>query len=108
MIGTLIDRLKIKIAEISSFTVALNTITLSLHTVKWRYFMNNYDNFFLPVTDLEKAREFYQKTLGLPVKFDFSEMGMTAFKVGNQEPAIILKRYKQISRCATNDLVCGR
>ena len=53
--------------------------------------MNNYDNFFLPVTDLEKAREFYQKTLGLPVKFDFSEMGMTAFKVGNQEPAIILK-----------------
>ena len=29
--------------------------------------------------------------LGLPVKFDFSEMGMVAFKVGDNEPAIILK-----------------
>jgi|SRR5690242_2212803 predicted enzyme related to lactoylglutathione lyase len=53
--------------------------------------MKDYDNFFLPVTNLEKAKTFYEKTLGLPVKFDFSEMGMTAFKVGNQEPAIILK-----------------
>ena len=29
--------------------------------------------------------------LGLPVKFDFTDMGMIAFKVGDNEPAIILK-----------------
>ncbi len=52
---------------------------------------NDYDNFFLPVTNLEKTKEFYQNTLGLPVKFDFSDRGINAFKVGNQEPAIILK-----------------
>jgi len=53
--------------------------------------MKDYDNFFLPTTDLNKAKEFYENVLGLSVKFDFSEKGMVAFKVGNQEPAIILK-----------------
>lgn len=53
--------------------------------------MINYDNFFLPSSDLKKGREFYQNLLGLPVKFDFSNMGMIAFKVGDNEPAIILK-----------------
>jgi predicted enzyme related to lactoylglutathione lyase len=52
--------------------------------------MNDYDNFFLPVDDLEKAKEYYQK-IGLSMKFDFSDQGMVAFKVGSQEPAIILK-----------------
>ncbi len=53
--------------------------------------MKDYDNFFLPATDLEKGKEFYNDTLGLPIKFDFSDKGMVAFKVGDQEPAIILK-----------------
>ena len=53
--------------------------------------MKDYDNFFLPSGDLQKGKEFYQGILGLPVKFDFSEMGMVAFKVGESEPAIILK-----------------
>jgi len=53
--------------------------------------MNDYDNFFLPSTDLKKGREFYQDILGLQVKFDFSNIGMVAFKVGNNEPAIILR-----------------
>jgi predicted enzyme related to lactoylglutathione lyase len=53
--------------------------------------MNDYDNFFLPVTDMNKAKEFYSTVLGLPVKFDFSERGMVAFPVGNQEPALIVK-----------------
>lgn len=56
--------------------------------------MKNYDNFFLPVNNLEKAKEYYQK-LGLSIKFDFSDNGMIAFKVGNQEPAIILKDTKK-------------
>jgi len=53
--------------------------------------MKNYDNFFLPSGDLKKGKTFYQDILGLPVKFDFSSMGMIAFKVGDNEPAIILK-----------------
>ena len=53
--------------------------------------MKDYDNFFLPSNDLKKGKEFYNDLLGLSVKFDFSNMGMIAFKVGNNEPAIILK-----------------
>jgi len=55
--------------------------------------LKNYDNFFLPATDLEKGREFYQSILGLPVKFDFSAHGLLAFKVGSEEPAIILRSH---------------
>ncbi len=51
----------------------------------------DYDNFFLPSGDLKKGKEFYQNILGLPIKFDFSDIGMVAFKVGDNEPAIILK-----------------
>jgi predicted enzyme related to lactoylglutathione lyase len=53
--------------------------------------LKNYDNFFLPATDLEKGREFYWGMLGLPVKFDFSARGLLAFNVGDEEPAIILR-----------------
>ena len=57
--------------------------------------MKDYDNFFLSCDDLEKGKEFYNSTLNLPVKFDFSDQGMIAFKVGSQEPAIILKDKKK-------------
>jgi predicted enzyme related to lactoylglutathione lyase len=50
----------------------------------------DYDNFFLPSGDLKRGKAFYGDLLGLPMKFDFSDMGMVAFKVGNSEPAIIL------------------
>ena len=53
--------------------------------------MKDYDNFFLPSDNLNEAKNFYTKTLSLKIKFDFSEKGMVAFKVGEQEPAIILK-----------------
>lgn len=53
--------------------------------------MNNYDNFFLGVKDLKEAKKYYGDTLGLKLKFDFSNKGMMAFNVGNEEPAIILK-----------------
>ena len=53
--------------------------------------MNSYDNFFIPVDDLEKAKDYYTKVLGLKIKFDFSDKGMIAFNIGNEEPAIILK-----------------
>jgi len=60
--------------------------------------MKNYDNFFLPSNDLNKAKEFYQGILGLPIKFDFSNIGMIAFQVGNNEPAIILKDISKFPR----------
>jgi predicted enzyme related to lactoylglutathione lyase len=59
--------------------------------------MKDYDNFFLPSSDLKKGKAFYQDLLGLPVKFDFSSMGMVAFKVGDNEPAIILKDTSKFS-----------
>ncbi|MVX66582.1 VOC family protein [Clostridium chromiireducens] len=53
--------------------------------------MKNYDNFLLAVTNLEEARKYYEGTLGLKLKFDFSNKGMIAFNIGAEEPAIILK-----------------
>ena len=53
--------------------------------------MKKYDNFFIPVDDLEMAKKYYKNNLGLKVKFDFSDMGMVAFSVDGEEAAIILK-----------------
>jgi predicted enzyme related to lactoylglutathione lyase len=53
--------------------------------------LKNYDNFFLPANDLARGREFYEKALGLKVKFDFSAQGFLAFQVGDEEPAIVLR-----------------
>lgn len=58
--------------------------------------ISNYDNFFLPSDDLDAAKEFYKNKLGLDIKFDFSEMGMIAFKVGDNEPAIILRKDENV------------
>lgn len=53
--------------------------------------MKSYDNFFMGVSSLTEARNYYETVLGLQLKFDFSKKGMIAFKVGDEEPAIILK-----------------
>lgn len=55
----------------------------------------DYDNFFLPANNLDVASNFYQEMLGLETKFDFPDKGMTAFKVGNNEPALILSSRPQ-------------
>jgi predicted enzyme related to lactoylglutathione lyase len=52
--------------------------------------INNYDNFFLPSDNPGAAKEFYGNKLGLDIKFDFADKGMVAFKVGDNEPAIIV------------------
>lgn len=57
--------------------------------------MLQYDNYFLPVEDMEKAKKYYSNSLGLQVKFDFSDKGMIAYRIGNEEPAIILKDKKK-------------
>ena len=58
--------------------------------------ISNYDNFFLPANDLDTAKEFYKDKLGLDIKFDFADKGMTAFKVGDNEPAIILRNDENV------------
>ena len=58
--------------------------------------ITNYDNFFLPSDNLDSAKEFYKNKLGLDIKFDFSEIGMIAFKVGDNEPAIILRKDENV------------
>lgn len=58
--------------------------------------IRNYDNFFLPASNLDLAKDYYRNKLGLDIKFDFSEKGMVAFKVGNNEPAIILRKEENI------------
>jgi predicted enzyme related to lactoylglutathione lyase len=56
--------------------------------------ISDYDNFFLPGNNLDTAKEFYKNKLGLDIKFDFADKGMTAFKVGDNEPAIILSNMQ--------------
>ncbi len=53
--------------------------------------MEKYDNYFLPVDNMEEAKKYYEKVLGLKKKFDFPDKGMAAFNIGNEELAIILK-----------------
>ena len=50
--------------------------------------MKNYDNYFLPVDNMEEAKRYYEEILGLKKKFDFSDKGMVAYNIGNEEPAI--------------------
>lgn len=59
-------------------------------------YLQDYDNFFVPSDNLQNAKAFYGETLGLAVKFDFSDNGMIAFKVGEQEPAIIVQDIAKI------------
>lgn len=58
--------------------------------------IKKYDNFFLPAADLELGRTFYQNVLGLSIKFDFSQHGLLAFNVGDEEPAIILRSHSGV------------
>jgi predicted enzyme related to lactoylglutathione lyase len=58
--------------------------------------IKDYDNFFLPADNLDTAKDFYQNKLGFDIKFDFSERGMVAFEVGDNEPAIILRKADNV------------
>ena len=74
-------------------TVTITPPTSSTEKITLNEYMKNYYNFFLPANDLTRGREFCEKILGLPVKFEFSAQGMLAFQVGDEEPAIILRSH---------------
>ncbi len=49
------------------------------------------DNVLLDVGDLEAARGFYGGRLGLGVKFDFPEAGIVGFRLGDEEPGLLVR-----------------
>ncbi|MGH2706981.1 MAG: VOC family protein, partial [Actinomycetota bacterium] len=49
------------------------------------------DNMMLTVGDMAVAKRFYGEILGLEVKFDASEFGIMAYRLGAEEPGLILR-----------------
>ena len=49
------------------------------------------DNVMLAVGDLEQARAFYETTLGLPVKFAVPQAGVVGYRLGPEEPGLMIR-----------------
>jgi predicted enzyme related to lactoylglutathione lyase len=49
------------------------------------------DNIMLSVGDLEQARAFYETTLGLPVKFAVPQAGVVGYRLGPEEPGLMIR-----------------
>ena len=49
------------------------------------------DNIMLAVGDLEQARGFYESTLGLPVKFAVPQAGIVGYRLGPEEPGLMIR-----------------
>jgi predicted enzyme related to lactoylglutathione lyase len=49
------------------------------------------DNIMLAVGDLEQARVFYESTLGLPVKFAVPQAGVVGYRLGPEEPGLMIR-----------------
>jgi len=49
------------------------------------------DNILFAVGDLTQARVFYETYLGLPVKFVVAEAGLVAYRLGEEEPGLLLR-----------------
>jgi predicted enzyme related to lactoylglutathione lyase len=49
------------------------------------------DNVMLAVGDLEQARAFYESTLGLPVKFAVPQAGVVGYRLGQEEPGLMIR-----------------
>lgn len=49
------------------------------------------DNIMLAVGDLEQARAFYETTLGLPVKFAVPQAGVIGYRLGEEEPGLMIR-----------------
>jgi len=49
------------------------------------------DNTLFAAGDFSEARRFYAETLGLPVKFEIAAMGLAAFRLGAEEPGLLVR-----------------
>ncbi len=49
------------------------------------------DNVMMSVGDLPQARQFYEDQLGLPLKFVVNAYGLAGYRLGTEEPGLMLK-----------------
>jgi catechol 2,3-dioxygenase-like lactoylglutathione lyase family enzyme len=49
------------------------------------------DNVMISVGDLHQARQFYEDRLGLPLKFLVDDYGIAGYRLGTEEPGLVLK-----------------
>lgn len=49
------------------------------------------DNALLRVSDFEAGRRFYAETLGLRVKFEVPQLGLAGFRLGPEEPGLLIR-----------------
>lgn len=49
------------------------------------------DNIMLAVGDLAQARAFYETALGLPVKFAVPQAGIVGYRLGPEEPGLMIR-----------------
>ena len=49
------------------------------------------DNILFGVGDFAQAREFYQAKLGLEIKFEFDQLGLIGFRLGAEEPGLLVR-----------------
>lgn len=49
------------------------------------------DNVLFAVGDLKRAIDFYQHSLGLPVKFQFPDAGIAGFRLGDEERGLLVR-----------------
>ena len=49
------------------------------------------DNIMLAVGNLDQARTFYETTLGLPVTFAVPHAGVVAYRLGPEEPGLMIR-----------------
>ena len=61
------------------------------------------DNVLLAVGDFAKAREFYAVKVGLAVKFEFEQFGLVGFRLGPEEPGLLLRAQEVPERPAAAD-----
>ena len=49
------------------------------------------DNVFFAVGDFEVALDFYSGALGLPIKFQIPSLGVACFRLGPEEPGLLIR-----------------
>ena len=57
------------------------------------------DNVLFAAGDFARAREFYAGRLGLEVKFEFEQVGLIGFRLGPEEPGLLV-RVQDVPECA--------
>lgn len=49
------------------------------------------DNFLFAAGDFGRARDFYANRLGLEVRFEFEQIGLLGFRLGAEEPGLLVR-----------------